>query len=390
MTAPEPSTDITGLWAAGRLGRSGKGPPEVVFAQVREDAAVEVAALATCPMGETAFCIGSGGCTAFSLLSCGPSRLAVVDINPAQVALLELKKAALERLSYPNLLRCLNSDARPCYAGLRPLLTPEASAFWDHRQPLLAAGLNQCGIVEQKLRRVMGLFLPLLLGRRRLETMFRITDLAAQRAFYRRHWDNWRWRTLFRLALSRPLLRLVYGKPFVEQVPHGFARLIKARVDAAFTETPITQNGYLWQTFLGSYPPGDAGLPIYLRSKHHSTVRAGLPNVILAHGDAAGWLEGQPTASIGFFALSNILEVTQRDYATRLAAAVVATAKPGAVICLRSIFPPGPADLLRRHPRFVADEALSAELAQIDRSLFCKFIQILRLREWGCQAVVRW
>jgi S-adenosylmethionine-diacylglycerol 3-amino-3-carboxypropyl transferase len=365
--------------AAGRLGKAAKGPPEVVFAQVREDAAVEVAALATRPRGETAFCIGSGGCTAFSLLTCGPSRLAVVDVNPAQVALIELKKAALARLGYPELLRCLNTDARPYYPDLRPFLTAEASAFWDRRQPLLALGLNQCGIVERKLRRVMRLFLPPLVGRRHIDALFQTSDLAAQRTLYRRHWDKWQWRCLFRLALSGPLLRLVYGKPFVEQVPAGFEKLIKQRVDAAFTETPIAGNGYLWQTFLGRYPSGDQGLPVYLQSTHHVAVQAALPGILLARGDAAGWLAGQPPASIGFFALSNILEVTRRDYAARLAAAIVAAAKPGAVVCLRSIFPPGPDDLLRRYPRLVPDDALSAELARSDRSLFCKFIQVLRL-----------
>lgn len=378
MTPPEPHTDITHVWAAGRLGRAGKGPPEVIFAQVREDAAVEVAALATRSRGESAFCIGSGGCTAFSLLTCAPSRLAVVDVNPAQVALLELKLAALAQLGYAELLRCFNTDARPHYAGLRSFLCGEASAFWDARQPLLARGLNHGGIVERKLRSVMRLFLPLLVGRGPIDRLFRAPDLTTQRALYRRHWDNWRWRWLFRIALSRPILRLAYGKPFVGQVPAGFATLIKERVDAAFTETAIATNGYLWQTFRGSYPPGEQGLPLYLQAEQHPVVRAGLPRITLATGDAAGWLERQPPASIGFFALSNILEVTRRDYPVRLAAAIVAAAKPGAVICLRSIFPPGPGDLLRGQPGLAPDDALSAELAQADRSLFCKFIQVLR------------
>src|SRR2546427_6810756 len=147
-----PPTEITELWAAGRLGKRTGGPPEVIFGQVREDAAVEVAALALCEQPEAVFCIGSGGCTAFSLLIGATEKLHVVDINPAQVRLLELKKAAFECLPYPAVLRCMTTDARPAYPALRPFLTPEASAFWDQRGGLLALGLNQCGLVDRKLR----------------------------------------------------------------------------------------------------------------------------------------------------------------------------------------------------------------------------------------------
>src|SRR5262249_40898630 len=157
---PEAGADIPAIWAAGRLGKKRRGPPEVVFAQVHEDAAVEVAALATRERPETGFCIGSGGCTAFSLLTGGLSELSVVDINPAQVYLLELKKAAFERLPYPDMLRCMTADARPDYPVLRPLLTWEATAFWDGRSHLLSLGLNQCGIAERTLNRMMRTIFP--------------------------------------------------------------------------------------------------------------------------------------------------------------------------------------------------------------------------------------
>jgi S-adenosylmethionine-diacylglycerol 3-amino-3-carboxypropyl transferase len=381
MTArsPRPPTEVTELWAAGRLGKRAAGPPEVVFGQVREDAAVEVAALALREPPETAFCIGSGGCTAFSLLIGAPEKLDVVDINPAQVYLLELKRAAFENLPYPDMLRCMTADARPAYPALRPCLTPEASAFWDQRGGLLVRGLNRCGIIDRKLRQAMRLFLPLLLGRARIEAMFSAPDLSTQRRFYQRHWDNWRWRAVFRWALSRPVLRLVYGQQFVEQVPADFPRLMKQRVDAAFLDTPLRENGYLWQAFLGRYPPCDAGLPLYLQREHHDRVRTGMARVNLAHGDAAGWLAEQPPASIGFFALSNILEVTTPAYTERLVEAILQAAKPGAVVCTRSIFPPGTDGLCRYQGRLTRDDERSEKLAQLDRSLFCRFIQVLRV-----------
>jgi S-adenosylmethionine:diacylglycerol 3-amino-3-carboxypropyl transferase len=101
--------------------------------------------------------------------------------------------------------------------------------------------------------------------------------------------------------------------------------------------------------------------------------------VRLATGDAAAWLEEQPPASIGFFALSNILEVATPEYAARLMQAVYHSAKPGAVVCMRSIFPPAADDLRCCQEQFAPDTALSEELARWDRSLFCQFIQVLRV-----------
>jgi S-adenosylmethionine-diacylglycerol 3-amino-3-carboxypropyl transferase len=379
-TSPEkPSADVAALWAAGGLGKRMGGVPEIIFAQVREDAAVEVAALATCQPPEVAFCIGSGGCTAFSLLTGAPAALYVLDINPAQVYLLEIKKAALERLAFPEMLGCMTSDARPAYPELRPLLSPEASAFWDRRPHLLALGLNHCGLIERKLRWVTRRLLPLWLGRRRLETLFRQTDLTEQHRFYRTTWDNWRWKALFRGALSRPVLRLAYGSRFLAQLPAGFPQLMKQQVDAAFREFPIQENGYLWQTFLGRYPPAERGLPIYLRREQHARIQAGMARIHLACDDAAAWLMRQPRGSIRFFALSNILEVTTSEYAARLAAAIEHAAKPGALVCVRSIFPPGASDLCRYSERLAADDARSKALARLNRSPFCAFIQVFRV-----------
>jgi S-adenosylmethionine-diacylglycerol 3-amino-3-carboxypropyl transferase len=375
----EQRDEVTALWAAGHLGKRTKGEPEVVFGQVREDAAVEVAALAACERPGVVFCIGSGGCTAFSLLIAGPARVHAVDINPAQLHLIEIKKAAFERLSYPDLLLCLSVDARPFYPDLRSSLTEAARVFWDRRPHLLALGLNQCGIIERKLKQVMRLLLPLLQGRQRLDAMFRQEDLSGQRSFYLRHWDNWRWKLLFQWGLSRPVLRLLFGPAFLAPLPADIQRLMKEQVDAAFLGSPLSENGYLWQTFLGRYPPGEKGLPIYLQPEHHSAIRAGMDRLHPVCADAAAWLAEQPPASIGFFALSNILEVTTSDYAARLAGSILHAAAPGAVVCLRSIFPPGPHDVRRQSERLTLDRELSDALALKNRSPFCRFIQVLRV-----------
>jgi S-adenosylmethionine-diacylglycerol 3-amino-3-carboxypropyl transferase len=373
--------DLQSVWAAGALGRRGRGGPEVVFAQVREDVAIETALFARCEPPATAFCIAAGGCTAFSLLTAAPAAVHAVDINPAQVYLLELKEAAFGSFSYEELLHCLTGDAREAYARLRERLTPEAREFWDLRPHALAQGLNRCGALDRRLAQALRLGLPLVPGKRVVMAMFGQEELEAQREFYRRHWDTHWWRMLIRVAMSRPVLGLLWGRAFLDRLPAGYVERVKEQVDAAFLETPIGENGPLWQTFLGHYPIGEAGLPPYLQREQFGAASAAVDRLHVQCADAAAWLERQPSSTIDFFALSNILELTTRDYAARLAKAILHSAKPGALACLRSIFPPDPDAFRGFGERLIAEDEIAAALSRTDRSPFCRFLQVLRVND---------
>jgi S-adenosylmethionine-diacylglycerol 3-amino-3-carboxypropyl transferase len=376
------------LWGKGRLGKAGD-QPQIIFAQVREDAAIELDLLDTRPPGETVFCIASGGCTALSLLLARPTRLQIVDVNPAQMHLVETKIAALQHLPYAKLMRALLTDAHPYYESLRAHLSPAAQQFWDENASLLALGLNQCGVIEQRLKQIMRL-LPLVQGQRHIRRLFAARDLETQHHVYRSLWDHSRWALAFELVLSKPVLGVVYGSDFVRAIPPHFAKSMKCRMDEAFLEYPLWENGYLWQTFRGIYPRGEAGLPLYLQRENHKAVLEGLPHTELACADAALWLEAQEPNSIGFFAISNILEITSPEYAQRLLRAVGRAAKPGACICLRSIFPFNDSLLEQAALEAKQREATCGEkyrfesmpseaLEAKDRSFFCKNIRVLQV-----------
>lgn len=367
MSAPLPLNREAEVWV-----RGGAATSPVLFGQVREDARVEVELLRTRLQrspGEAAFCIGSGGCTSLALLACAPQKLCVVDVNPAQIFLIELKRAAFAHLSRREMLDAMQRDARPYLPILRSYLSDGARDFWDARQKTLAHGCNGCGVADRGLRLVARL-LPMVQGRR-TRTMFGFRDLAQQRRYYEMQWDNALWRAAFALALSRPVLRLAFGR-LANHAPRGFPALMKARVDACFTDFPIRENPYLWQTFRARYSPDARGLPPFLRADAHNAIVANLPRMELHAIDALRWLEATP-GKFGFFALSNILEVSTREFGSRLLEAVAHASLPGAIVCLRAIFPAQlPPSVL------VADETLSAPARQLDRSPFCREIRVLR------------
>ena len=372
--------DAHELWASGTLGKKVKRAPRILFGMVHEDARIEVAVLRR--VRETvekpvAFCIGSGGCTALSLLLEQPSQMHIVDINSAQVCLIELKIAALQTLRHDEIVPCFLRDARPLYARLRAHSSTRTQGFWDENHALLSQGLNRCGLIE-RLSRAIALGLQLAFGTRRVERMFAFQAIKKQRAYYRRSWDNWLWRAAFSTVLSKPVLRLLYARGFMRELPNHFARQIKGRVDEVFSRFPTATNPYLWQTFRGKTPLCDEALPLGLQRENFDLIRANLNCVTLQHADAATYLEAQAPDSIDFFALSNILEVTTIEYSKRLFLAVQRAATPNAMMCLRSIFPPNETELF---PDFYLDQDWSHDLENQDRSLFCKNIRVLRVRK---------
>lgn len=371
--------ETTELWRSGALGKSASGGPQIIFAQVREDAENELRVLNSLGEGRNAFCIGSGGCTAFSLLAARPSQLHVIDINPAQIRLIELKRAALQRLSYSELKSFLCESAEPFYKKLRESLSEDAASFWDSHQVLMRTGLNQCGEIEHKLKRAMKLFRIFIHSQGRIESALTQPTLVAQRQFYEEQWNSWRWRTALKIGLSRSALRLAYGKQFVDSLPEDFADVIRQSLAHTFLNFPAQDNGYLWQTFLGRYPANENALPIYLQPERWKEVKMYAEKMNPETADAAEWLQLREARSINFFALSNILEVTSAGYAEKLAEAVGHAAQSGALICLRWILPPprNITELLDARWRFEKD--LSQELSDQDRSLFCKFIRVYRV-----------
>ena len=371
-------------WESGRF-RPGKGrrDSEILFGQVREDAGVEIAATASIPAPDlSVFCIGSAGCTALSLLAVDPRirRMTVLDINPAQAHLVRLKAAIRQQSDLSALRQAVLIDGRPGYAEVRGSLAADTRDFWDRRQAVLAHGANHAGQVDRHLTSALRLFYRVILSVERVEGVLNAATLAEQNALFTRDWDTWRWRFALRVLLSRPLLRIVYGAPFVRQVPDRFAEQALADVRAVIVGSPARTNRYLWQAFLSRYPSNaEEALPPYLQAVNQKMLQAALGRMIVEVGDAAAFLAVQKAGTFSFLALSNILDSIGADYAQELFCAAAAVATEGAALCLRSFFPQQPALVATAAAAgWHLDEEASDRLMAINRSPFCRTVLLFR------------
>lgn len=305
------------------------------FAQVREDAEVELFVAGQRPI-ERGLIIASAGCTALALAPRG-GHWTALDSNPAQLELCQLKA------------RLLTNGNR------------------DRILPLLRTGR-----VDRMLDGLACLYRYGLFRNARVREFFNLDDLAAQRQHFESYWDGRLWRGCFQLAIGQPLLfmRWFFGS-LTHSFPPNLATHLRHEVEAALLRSPARQNPYLWQLFLGGYPPGV--WPPYL-----GDLPRDLSGLEWVKGDLLEWLEEQPSDSLDFFGLSNVPELASGPEIARLGKALVRVGRPGALVVLRRIIPRSYRPDLGEGLVFA--DALSRRARELERGCFCRTIEVFEVQ----------
>ena len=326
-----------------RVRLAGARRDRLYFAQVREDPALELEALAPAPGGSYVI-VSSGGCTALSLLAAGAGRVVGVDLNETQNDLTELKARAAATLRAAAASAFLGGapaagrTRASTYRGLRTGLSPGARAFWDARRSWIRRGVISVGVSERLIALVAGLARNLIQGRRRVARMLACETLEEQRALYEREWDTRRWRALFPLLLNRAVFDRAYDPRFFAHVQTpSFAEHFRERVEHTLTRIPTRDNYFLHQMLTGRYPlsvPG--GLPPYLAAAGSLRMKDAASRLTLVDGALTEYLRGEPAGSVDGFAISNVCEWLNARAIDELFGEIVRTARPGARLCFRN------------------------------------------------------
>lgn len=338
------------------------------YANCWEDADILWEALQPRPGGRI-LSIASGGDNSLALLA-GGGEVVAADLSLAQLACVELKRAAFRRLEHEELLAFLGvqpSAERPAvYRRLRQSLPDYARTFWDGRPELVAGGIIHAGKFEEYFRLFRQRVVPLIHSRRTVEALLAEKDEAGRRRFYAERWDTLRWRLLFRLFFSRPVMgRLGRDREFFRYVQGPVAASILARTRHALTALPTHRNPYLQFILRGNFGPA---LPRYLRPEQFAAIRAGLDRLTLVHGPVEEALRrgGGPFDGCN---LSDIFEYLAPDLCRDIYAALLAHSRPGARMAYWNMLAP------RRCPEELAGrvralEELSGRLFSRDNAFF--------------------
>lgn len=338
------------------------------YANVWEDADVLCEALGPTATGGRLLSIASAGDNTLALLTLDPEEVVAVDLSRAQLACLELRMAAFRCLEAPELLGFLGvtatPDRRATYARLRGALSGASRAYWDANAGTVGGGIIHAGRFERYLRAFRRWLLPLVHSKATIETVRKERSLAEQEAFYERRWDTWRWRLVFRVFFSRPLMaRLGRDPQFFAHVQGPVAERLLKRTRHALTRMPAWPNPYLAYILLGTFPA--EARPRYLRDENIVLIRERLDRIRLeqcpVEEAASGRFDG--------FNLSDVFEyMSDADY-EGCYQALIERANPGARLAYWNLLVPrGRPSSLKARVREL--EAKSRELYARDRAWF--------------------
>jgi S-adenosylmethionine-diacylglycerol 3-amino-3-carboxypropyl transferase len=282
---------------------------QIRYAQCWEDADILLDALEV-KDGETCLSIASAGDNSFSLLVRNPAKVIAVDLNAAQLACCALRKAAYLSLDHPELLQLIGSrscaDRMRLYDRCRPGLSDDVQRFWDERAGEISAGIGSAGKFERYFSIFRTKVVPWVHTRRRIDQLLAGGTLEQRREFYRRHWETWRWRFLFRMFFSRTLMgRLGRSPAFFKYVEGSVSSRILARSKHALTELNPADNPYLQWILTGRH---STALPHALRPENFEAIRRNIRRIEFHPCSIEDYLSAHSQERLDRMNLSDIFE----------------------------------------------------------------------------------
>lgn len=277
--------------------------------------------------------IGSAGDNSFSLLTSNPELVIAVDVSPVQIYLIELKKAAIKYLDREAYLQFAgfngqkeDTDRWKTYCSFRETMPPSARSYWNNQRVIICDGIIYSGKFEKYFRLFSKYILPLIHNKNKIDDLLLSKDANEQEKYYQEHWNNRRWRMLFRLFFSRKLMGWLGRDPaFLEQVKVPVAEFIFQKT-AQHLKSKSAQSNYMLEFVVtGKFKNN---LPHYVRSENYDLIKQNLDRLVCRQGFAETAIH--EFGKFDYFNLSNIFEYLDQEHFTQVAKQLLAGANPGA------------------------------------------------------------
>ena len=283
--------------------------------------------------------IVSGGENILSLLLKNPNKIVGIDIKNEQIYLTKLKIACIENLEFDEFARFLGikpfDNRLEIFNNIKKYLEKEEIEYWENHLDLIKTGIVHCGKLERYLTKFREYCLPLIISKKRLNEFLLLDSLNKQKEFYKRYWNNWRFRFLFRLFFSKKGLESGRDKEyFRHSSKEKISDYYLERVKHSLTEIPIRTNFFMHYLLTGRIPVPFEDHP-YLDEDNFYSLKKLLrkKEIEFVNLDIYEFLKGSKEQSFSKFNLSDIFEAkTQEEYESLLNEIARVSKKKG-IVC---------------------------------------------------------
>lgn len=298
------------------------------YANCWEDAEVLINALQP-KQGERILSVGSGGDNSFALLTTNPSLVMAVDLNEVQLFVIELKKYAIKYLSYNEFIELTgfkeSLKRRVYFNRIATFLSSDCRKYWLKNFDIIKEGLIYGGKFEKYLLTFGKKILPLIVGKKNIKKYFEKKTQSELVEFYQKKWNNWRWRTFFKLFFSKWIMGKFGRTPeFMHEVKIDVGDFIFNKTENHLKCIEAQNNEFLRFIMNGNF---GENLPYYARPENFEIIKKNIDKLELYKG----YIEDLFRRDMNFdcYNLSNIFEYMSDSFFTQVAHTISNSLKDG-------------------------------------------------------------
>jgi len=283
--------------------------------------------------------IVSGGENIISLLLKNPNKIVGIDIKKEQIFLTKLKILAIKNLEFGEFTRFLgfkvSNNRLEIFNKIKKDFKKEEIEYWENHLDIIKVGIIHCGKLEKYLTKFRRYCMPLIISKKRLKEFLLLNSLDEQNEFYKKHWDNWRFKFLFKLFFSKKGLESGRDKEYFKHSSKDkISDYYLERVKHSLTEIPIRTNFFMHYMLTGTIPIPFENHP-YLDKNNFLKLKTLLQKkeIEFVNLDIYKFLKTLKENLFSKFNLSDIFEaMTQEEYESLLKE-IVRVSKKKSIIC---------------------------------------------------------
>ena len=327
--------------------------------------------------------ITSGGDNGLSIMSNNPKKMVTVDMNKDQNFLFELKLTAIKHLEHKELMEFLgvksNQNRKKTLKKLAPFLNTETIQYWEDNMNLIQQGVLHIGKFEHYFKLFRKYVIYLSGNKAKTNDFLAKKTIEEQIDFYNNSWQNKRWRFIFKLFLSEPVMKR-FGRSktmFNQNSKIKIGSYYKSKLDKSFTSECFFENSYMEYIYKGNY---HNYLPHYLRKENCNGISSSKTHVDVVNQKLYKYLINVKNNTFNKFNLSDIFEALSKEESNSLFHEIYRTAQPGAKLffCNNLVNRDVPKEL---NDHFIQQSALESKLEKINKVFFYEKIYAYNIKK---------